>query len=90
MGGKLIGKVGWKAGPATMTSRAMEWAMGEGRVWGEVISCLSLWLVGQGGGMEARCSLPLGLPRPLPCPFLPLVLPLSSGLLLPLPLPLAI
>ena len=46
-------------------------------MWGEVISCLSLWL------------LPLGLPRPLPCPFLPLPLPLSNGLPLPLPLPLA-
>ena len=45
-----------KAGPATMTSRAMERAMGEGRGWGEVISCLPL--VGgaktAGGGVEAR------------------------------------
>ena len=39
--------------------------------------------------METLSSLPLGLLRPLPCPFLPLLLPLSSGLLLPLPLPLA-
>ena len=42
-----------------------------------------------GGGVEARSSLPLGLLRPLPCPFLPLSLPLSRGLLLSLPLPLA-
>ena len=41
-----------RAGPATMTSRAMERAMGEGKVWDEVISCLSLWLVGQRRQME--------------------------------------
>ena len=37
-----------------------------------------------GGGVEARSSLPLCLPRPLP--FLPLPRPLSRGLPLPLPL----
>ena len=36
--------------------------------------------------MDERSSLPLSLPRPLPCPFLPWPLPLSTGLLLPLPL----
>ena len=30
-GGKLIGEVGWKAGPATMASRAMGWGSGKGR-----------------------------------------------------------
>ena len=40
--------------------------------------------------MDESSSLPLCLPRPLPCPFfLPLPLPLSNGLPLPLPLSLA-
>ena len=48
--GRVMERKKWgdvsKAGPAIMTSRAKEQAMGEGGVWGGVISCLSLWLVG--------------------------------------------
>ena len=39
-----------------------------------------------GGEVDACSSLPLCLPRPLPCPFLLLPRPLSGVLLLPLPL----
>ena len=43
---------------------------------------------GKDGRWRGGCpsSLPLCLPRPLPCPFLPLPQPLSGALLLPLPL----
>ena len=39
-----------------------------------------------GREVDARSFLSLCLPRPLPCPFLPLPRPLSGTLLLPLPL----